>query len=283
MNEGVIYVAFGMPYLVMAQLSCAMLKKSNPGMPVTVVTNVCRTPPFDDWAAETDTWVFENADDSQNRLYKTNIFEWSPYRRTLYVDCDTLVVGDLSGIFKILEHADIALMTRDGGLGEGGYGDIKILDSQWALSRLPHWNGGVVGFRDSPEAQEFFHRWGETYVALGHKRDQPALAEALILSKCRFLSFDSRWNMLSVNRRDWDRGDVKVIHYVSELDFLLERKLLHFAKRLGNGAPEAVKDYLLGKRRFRRKKLGLVNHLFFKLRQSIAVGLHPPALWRNLR
>lgn len=284
MTQGVIYLAFGKPYLTMASLSYATLKKSNPGLPVTVVTNVSSDPLFDGWVAETDTWMFMGDDDDErNRLYKTRIIEWSSYDRTIYLDCDTLVVGDLSGLFKILEHADIALLTKDDGLSENQYGSIKILDATWALASLPHWNGGVVGFRDTPNARAFFTRWSEGFVALGHKRDQPSLAEAVLLSPARFLPFDSRWNMMSVERRDWSRPAVKVIHYVSEIDFMLARRLLQASKRMGEGGPREMTAFVRRRREFRRRKLGFLPHLIFKLRQSVRVALRPPRFWRELR
>lgn len=150
MSNGVIYVAFGRPYLVMAHLSYLTLRKSNPTTPVTVVTNACRTAAFDGWREGTDTWVFAGDDDSRNRFYKTSICEWSPYERSLFIDCDTLVVGNLNGMFKVLEHADIALMTKEEGLLNDAYGNIAILGGEWTLSSLPHWNGGVSAFRKTP-------------------------------------------------------------------------------------------------------------------------------------
>jgi hypothetical protein len=41
---GVIYVAFGAPYLAMSLVSIASLRVSNPFTPVCVVTNVCEKP-----------------------------------------------------------------------------------------------------------------------------------------------------------------------------------------------------------------------------------------------
>ena len=69
-NFGVIYVAFGAPYLAQALVSAISLRVTNPDVPVCIVTNVVREPPRLAWWSPEDHWIFLEKETADNRNAK---------------------------------------------------------------------------------------------------------------------------------------------------------------------------------------------------------------------
>ena len=80
-NFGVIYVAFGAPYLAQALVSAISLRVTNPDVPVCIVTNVVREPPRLAWWSPEDHWIFLEKETADNRNAKLRMNELSPFGR----------------------------------------------------------------------------------------------------------------------------------------------------------------------------------------------------------
>lgn len=259
---GVIYLAFGRPYLAMALNSFLSLRRSNPGVPAAIVTNIGDSAPAIPGWTEEDHWIHIPRPAKDNRLFKTAIIDYSPFDKTLYLDCDTVVVGDLSPARFLLDHFDLGLKLRQGPPGKRD--NIKLFDGSVDYHDMPHWNGGVVLFRSNDKTRDFFRNWKARFQALGNRRDQPSLIEALFTSDCRIVSLDYRWNdgdklnsegLLAPKAM---RDRVVIWHYTRDIDGTLERDLLK-AEALIPGSPEAGEA---------------------DMRQFLAKGKGPGA-WRN--
>ena len=87
-NFGVIYVAFGAPYLAQALVSAISLRVTNPDVPVCIVTNVVREPPRLAWWSPEDHWIFLEKETGSaektmiDRIYRED-FERFGYPQTL--------------------------------------------------------------------------------------------------------------------------------------------------------------------------------------------------------
>lgn len=171
---GVIYVAFGIPYLLQTLHSYRTLRRNNPDIPVKIITNVLSYTVADPLL----TIQHIDAPDEENRKYKTSVYQYSPFRKTLYLDADTEVLGDISLGFEFLEWADIAIRPAPC--------LIKNVSTEPDPKKAYHlartwgeFNGGVFFFRKSGECERFFRYWNDDIKENDLKRDQKALLRSI--------------------------------------------------------------------------------------------------------
>jgi hypothetical protein len=181
-------------------------------------------PQLKDWSSQ-DHWIYLDQASEENRLVKTNIIDFSPFHKTLYLDGDTMVLKDISMMSFFLDHFDITLRPGHDKIPErDGY--KKLFEGRYSFSELPHWNGGVFGFRKSERAKAFFREWHKRYQVHGFKRDQPSLIEALFYSDCSMLSISRIWNsgdrVFDPNQK---RKNIKIWHYKLDIDQALCKDL----------------------------------------------------------
>ncbi len=221
-ESGVLYVAFGWPYLLLALESMRTVRASCPGLPIATVSSpdlIASLP--DDLMKLSDSWETVDIPTDENRQVKTCADLHSPFGRTVMLDADTIVVQDLRPMFDWLDHFDVGFKLNDARLGSAGNidkGNMPVLDGRWRVDDLPHWNGAVCLFRSSPATREFFDLWNRCFDEIGSKYDQLSLVDALFLSPARLLSFDYRWNSPMRSFRNARKSDdVVIVHYGSDI------------------------------------------------------------------
>lgn len=265
-NFGVVYLAFGGPYLAMAMLSRKTLRQSNPNWPACIITNVSPTAPsgFEDWGGD-DIWTYIEADTADNRLFKVGLYDHSPFDKTLFLDCDTLVTEDLSDALIYLNYFDAALKLKGGGVTSSVANGV-MLDGQLDVGQSPHWNSGFIAFRKGAATEKLFRDWAAIYsVNAGQTGDQTSLAEAIFLGDCRVLSLDGRWNFTKHRIPAFKAPPgVKVVHYMSWVSKPVRRLLEAYAAMLERPAAE-LSDFLK-KRLAQRRSRGRFRSLLFSLR-----------------
>jgi hypothetical protein len=272
-NCGCIYVAFGRPYLVQALHSFRTLRETNPSVPACVLTNTLPQPPdtLRDWDGSKDVWIYVDAADSENRLYKTDLPRYTPFEKTLYLDSDTEVHSDISGMFKMLDYWDVALHLRPSGYPlDKPKGRQRVLDGEEIIANLPHWNGGVVLFRRDPKVEEFFSLWNQYFRASGIPFDQVALVEAAFRSSCRILSLDARWN----SGPTWvpERHEKRYIfHYTFRIDDKLAGRLTALEREIFGSSGEPLSG------------TGAETSAFISHRQQILRDRNDTRLWRLIK
>ena len=266
-RRGVIYVAFGRPYLAMALHSRISLAKTNPGLPACIVTNIqvekSQLPMLEDH----DSIITLYADASKNRSLKTSILDFTPFEETIFLDCDTVVMGSLEKGFEYLRYFDICARLNPYPQTRRGKSDIQILDGL-EVGDCPHWNSGVLIFRKSDGARRFFCEWGENFHALQNSYDQVSLTKTVFESSARFLSLDRRWNATDpfIGRRAWRRS-AKVFHYATNVSDRLLKEVGsidhdYLTVSLGGG-DNIARDMLLEKRRTKKDEHGIVKYFLF--------------------
>jgi len=121
-------------------------------------------------------------------LYKFYLQDYSPFQRTLYLDCDCLVVHDLSHIWRLF--ADVPFGVEGTQQSEGDFdGDIALMCRRLGVASIPRFNGGMYYFTQSDEAIAVFatartlmsqyDELGLRLTARGSRSDEPVLAMAL--------------------------------------------------------------------------------------------------------
>jgi hypothetical protein len=246
----------------MALLSAQTARKYNRELPIQVITNVGdRLPellPF--WDARTDRWTTVDDAVERNRDYKTNLGNMVEFEKAIYLDCDTLVTGGLERAWLFLDYFDLCLRTHRGKQRHRELSTITLIGVDARVQDLPHWNGGVVAFRNNEVARKFFLDWRDNFRALGVKFDQPALAKTIFESECRVLSLDERWNGGFRELNDDVGGIPIVVHYHSALDHRIEERLRFYADLMERSGVAAARDriesYILQKNRMRRRSEG---------------------------
>ncbi len=215
---GIVYLAFGRSYLAMALVSLLSARKTNPDIPVCILTNVCeKVGNIDGWIENFDVWKYLNLETTKNRDIKTQLYKYTPFKKTLYIDSDTIIVGDLSNVKILLDYFDICVKLNTTEQIKKGRTGHKVLDGTALINELPHWNGGVVFFKISEKTEQFFDLWNKYYKIHNLKYDQISLVEAIFRSNCRILSLDSRWNYKRKHKSIPVKKNVKILHYVTDM------------------------------------------------------------------
>lgn len=240
---GVIYVAFGYEYLIMALNSYRSLKKTNEDIPATIITNIEINNSTEEKEIKESLnltgsdEIFDkvhkiNDNTENNRLYKTNVHKYSPYDRSLYLDSDMEVKDDIKKGFRMLDYFDIAMTLSPypvTTMADSLESDMHVNNIE--LKNSSRWNGGMCFFDKSPPTRSFFDMWNEKYEEFGYERDQYSLLHAAYNTSVRILSLDLSWNA-NEKCREFDEdieSNLKIYHYSHPPI----NKLVNFEKKIG--------------------------------------------------
>jgi hypothetical protein len=215
MTDGAIYVATGSDYLDLARASAATLKHHNPGLAVDVFTDCPDVPGLE---------VFDavHAVPHIHPRAKIDCMPLSRFDRTLYLDCDTLILAPFGDLFDLMRRFELALahdMRRASDLVQEGHAER----TPYAFPQL---NSGVMLYRRSPAMSRFFADWSARYRAAGTARDQVTLKDLLWASDLRFYVLPTEFNLRRVPLlAAWEPLDARptILHSHRLLDHL--RKL----------------------------------------------------------
>jgi hypothetical protein len=199
-TEGFVYVATGEKYVAEAVRSVRSLRQHNPGARVCLITD--RDPPpdgFDDVLP-----VAEPVFGFRDKLQMSR----SPYDRTIFLDTDTLIRGDLGSLFRLLDTHDVAAKLEV----YPGW-DYEFADVPQAFVE---YNTGVIVFRQTPAVNAFFADWGAEYRALRASSDrfdtdQPSFRRAVYRSPLRHCAIPTEYH-LQADMGGYLFWDAKVIH-----------------------------------------------------------------------
>lgn len=261
-EKGVVYIAFGHFYLVMALFSIRTLRKKNNELPVMIITNLkIDLNKLEFWDNKRDILKVLDFIDKKNREVKTNIYQYVPFEKVAYIDADTYVLDSLSIVWKFLDYFELAVKLNSKKQTTLGKGNQLILDFKIYVHELPHFNSGVIFFKKTDGTKEFFKKWSKYFIKRKLEYDQVSLVDALFNSKVRILSLTSDWNYFP-NWRYYaeKRNKPYILHYSNRISYSLEVELLKIARVLGFEINELCKQINL-KRLQRRKKIGYVHWL----------------------
>ena len=104
-SRGVLYIAQGARYLDELRIAASSLRRVMPDLPCAVMTNepeAARAMGYFDLVLPLDDTPFSWAK-------RIRAFRQAPFDRTLFLDTDTYVCGDLSDMFRLLDRFEIAV------------------------------------------------------------------------------------------------------------------------------------------------------------------------------
>lgn len=188
-SNGVLYIATGPEFIKEAVVSARSLKQTSGDLHTTLFTDrEVHADCFD------EVRQFEGpAYDFSDSILGSSM---TPYDRTLFIDTDTYVCEDISGIFELLDRFDIAAAHNPGSRtarARDGYAAEGIPDA------FPEYNTGVVLYRDTQAVADFFEKWKKTYRGdrdrTTSKLNQPSFREELYKSSLDIATLPSEYNL----------------------------------------------------------------------------------------
>lgn len=203
---GVIYVASGDKFIKEAEVSLASLRATNPGLPAMLLTDkpVARPELWDKLEVDPDLMSLTTT----GRSCKAKLhMDRAPWDRCFYLDTDTLVVGDLSPAFALLDRFEFAADQ----IGGGHHYTIPGLPPSF-----PELSGGALLWRPTERVRKFFGRWRDLFDEfdqsdLGRTYDQKSLRLAVWESDMRYVRMPSNYNLMSYYPTAVER-EVAVVH-----------------------------------------------------------------------
>ena len=212
MTDGAIYVATGADYTDLAVMSAKTLRAFNPNLSIDIFTDTDR----DDLP---DIFDAVHPITASHQRSKIDCIPLSRFDRTLYLDCDTLVLAPFDDLFDILLRFELAMthdVRRATALIQEGF-------SEKTPYAFPQLNTGVLLYRLTDRTKDFFSAWQERYAAAGKMRDQITLKDLLWASDLRFYVLPPEFNLRRVTMLDaWEPGDARptILHSHRLLDHL---------------------------------------------------------------
>ena len=212
MTDGVIYVATGAEYVDLACQSCRSLRASNPGVAVDL---------FTDDLTRDGLEAFDQVHpvDRDHPRVRLDYLAKARFERCLFLDADTLVVGDLGDLWDLADRFDLAMahdVRRASDLIQEGLEEA----TPYAFPQL---NAGVILFHNGPRTAAFFAEWSRRFHASDVARDQVILKDMLWQTDLRFYVLPPEYNLRRLPVLDaWEPLDarVKIIHSHRLMDHL---------------------------------------------------------------
>jgi hypothetical protein len=242
LERGVLYVAAGAGHLEEARVSAASFKERMPHLPTAVFTDVdC---PFDEFDH-----VRHLGSESFNYGIRIECLRKTPFERTLHVDTDTRLLGDVSELFQLLDTMDVAGIPSP---KRHLWGDEEVPE---CFSQI---NGGVILYRRTEGVMTWLGSWLALYredMARGEERlnrraaktfpsDQPSLRITLYKSGLRLAFLPVEYNC-RFRMPGYLTGKIKIIHGdVKEIDRAAETLNAFTGRRIhyqGRGGRVVVK------------------------------------------
>lgn len=186
---GVIYVARGAGYLDLAIASARSLRAQEPDLPIDLFSD--GRPPAG---------LFDSVHELPATRTRDKIacMAQSRFARTLFIDCDTLVLNPLGDLFDLLDRVTLAVahdVRRASALVRTGF----RVQTPYAF---PQFNTGVLLYRRSPDMAEFFAAWAEAWCAQGGGRDQPGFRDLMWERDLRYHVLPPEYNLRRVTLLD---------------------------------------------------------------------------------
>lgn len=165
-NQGVFYTAYGQKAFYQCLVSADSLRKACSAKAAIFTENVetAKNSGLFDYVFPLEPFEeFKTEFINTKRLSSLKLFSLlkSPFDRTLYIDSDTYVMGDISQVFNLLKHFDVLLTSEsvtEVAPNEDGSGRVKHIGLR-SLQAENTPNAGVFGYSSTKLANNFIEAW----------------------------------------------------------------------------------------------------------------------------
>lgn len=165
-----------------------------------------------------------------SRLAKINLYRNSPFQKTLYLDCDTCLIANVSEIFDDLDAVDL-IVTKDVQPQIAKAWRHLLRNKQDAIAVLQtaglpleqnstHYNSGVVGFRRSRKNEILFEQFQSYFdKVLANQdifrvKDQAAFSAAIAAVEPKLKILPPTYNYQDMWKKQYQEVNepVKILH-----------------------------------------------------------------------
>lgn len=156
-SRGCVYIATGREYIDEAFRALSSLREQMPDVAVCCFTD------DPEYAAQKFPHVERIEQPYRNFLEKIPPLSRTPYERTIFLDTDTVITGNISDLFDLLDRFDIAAAP-----------DAFSAKAEGCPDCFQHLNTGVIVYRRTPAVLDFFARWFSEFQAeVATRADKP--------------------------------------------------------------------------------------------------------------
>ena len=191
-GQGALLVAYGSKAREGAKQVIRSLREHMPGLPVATVGDVSLE-------IDSDYHIYHPDLDAGARAVKTRMYSLSPFRKTLYLDADCVVVGASMSTFTLLDYFDVVLAIDPNRiLSRVSWpaltpAEVDQTVAEIGTAEVQYYNSGVIGFTRNQRNRRFFQNWHTQWLRWG-KQDQMALIRALYSHPVRIAPMREQWN-----------------------------------------------------------------------------------------
>ena len=229
MNKGILFIVFGEKFYNLA-IKTISYSRNFTNLPFHVLTNVVDN---DFNSIPNTTFKYFDLPDNKNRFIKTQMFDHSPFRKTLYIDCDAVIQKE--GIEKAFDK----LIGNSIGLIVYGtwYDDrhsfsyyrntLKNLNVKYPLELF---YGAFILFNRRSKSKQFFAEWHDNWLKSKEVREMPALA-------CTIKKGDGKYDLVKIKLNEnifaWKLNTLAIVQHeygngpAFWEKYFKENKLLH--------------------------------------------------------
>lgn len=206
MTRGAIYMVFGEPAARDARASIDSLRQFIPDFPIIVVGDTeIEGAEFVKWEGPYP-YRPKVCHHFHSGYIKPELYRLSPYDQTMYVDADTLFVGNPEVGFDLLDRWDIAVPTHVTGHDVGTLYQVPLADwainvkermgtvEEWNDGDVPFWNTGIVFWNRCEQIERVFAAWTAEWDRWQEWDDQLSLMRAVYKNPCRVCVLPIEWN-----------------------------------------------------------------------------------------
>lgn len=237
MSNGVLYIGTTDRYFEEAKISNESLKHHNNTIESAIITSKQIANSYDGDDFDSVITLGHVHDDLRDKI--RNIPK-SPFQRTLYLDHDTFIKGDITPAFDLLDRVDVAAAIAP-------IDPVVTIES--VPECFPELNTGVLLFKSSTKTDELFDRWAalhhdqiehgrpheripgknaedmDSIRSFGRLHGQPPFREALYETDVQFSVLPREYNFRGYGASAFTQ--VKIVHdrRRTELSDIINEKL----------------------------------------------------------
>ncbi len=218
--NGFIYIVFGEASFEQFQMSLQSLRRFHTES-VTVISDMAEHRFNAEWCHVIKAELPYRTGKYDACFFKTQLWNLTPYERTIYLDCDTLVTQTLEALFKVEGIAlavdyfrDIATLLRN-----------EPITDDWKYTfETCHWydpyfNTGVIAFKKTNLTLRLFAQW-EHELLKTKQTDQYAFVRAISYTGGHVSKLDEAFNKFPYLVETASEARMKgfhLLHFVGEL------------------------------------------------------------------
>jgi hypothetical protein len=194
-------------YLEAAIISALTLRKFEPNLPITIVSDCSSLQSLIPDRYQIDTKFirpptnWKSSPALFSRSIKTDIWQFTTATETLFLDADILPLQPLTPIWQYLEQGDLA-MVLDRQPTIAGCNHINQTERDYTMSlypsTTPHFNSGVMLWRKGANTQSLFKAWKREWLQF-QQQDQLALVRAIQTTKSEIVRLPQSYNFSLVD------------------------------------------------------------------------------------